>query len=191
LTVSALENWHITEDEFLRFEEEATYGAEYVDGTVRLMSGASVNHGVLAGLLFGAVLPGALAKGCRSSSQGTKLRFEHGNRLRYYLPDVMVVCSPRVDDGYETSPCLVVEVLSKTTTGVDMWEKRLLYQSIESVEAYVVADPESPTLLVYRRDTTGEFAETKLGVNDRLVLACPPTDVAVADLYQGVAFPST
>jgi Uma2 family endonuclease len=188
--MSALENWHITEDEFLQFEGEAQFGAEYVDGTVRLMSGASVHHGVLTAQLVGAVLPGANAKGCRVHSQGTKLRFEHGERLRYYLPDLMVVRSPRVADAYEEAPCLVVEVLSKTTTGIDMWEKRLLYQSIESVEAYVVADPGSPTLLVYRRNATGEFFETKLGIDDRLVLDCPPTDVAVSDLYRGVEFPS-
>ncbi|MCS7069200.1 MAG: Uma2 family endonuclease [Meiothermus sp.] len=40
-----------------------------------------------------------------------------------YCPDVVVGCKPKNHEHYVEYPCLVVEVLSRSTEVLDRWEK--------------------------------------------------------------------
>ena len=62
-----------------------------------------------------------------------KLRIEEANT--FYYPDVMVVCAPTDQNPqamYETAPCLLVEVTSKSTAQNDRLAKYAAYTALPS-----------------------------------------------------------
>jgi Uma2 family endonuclease len=92
----------------------------------------------------------------------------------------MVACRPRVDDRWETEPCLLVEVLSPSTHCEGIVEKLTAYCSIESLEAYILIDHESGDIGVHRR-VGATWAVEGYQRGDSFALSCPPMTVNVDD----------
>lgn len=99
-----------------------------------------------------------------------KVRIEAANR--FYYPDVMVCCGPveaEPDIDYETAPQLIVEVLSPSTAANDDGEKRINYQTLASLNEYLLLDPTSGAATLYRRG--GSFwTRIQLDRHDQLEL---------------------
>jgi Uma2 family endonuclease len=78
-------------------------------------------------------------------------------------PDIVVVCDPKkLDDrGCKGSPDLIIEILSPSTTRMDMTVKFDLYQRF-GVKEYWIVHPNDQTVLVFKRLETGLY-----GVPDR------------------------
>ena len=74
-----------------------------------------------------------------------------------YLPDAMVACGPTPPDDarYLDDPSLVVEVLSPSTTRTDPTEKRVAYQEIPTLRAYLVVETEWRAVHRHWRDAEG------------------------------------
>ena len=78
----------------------------------------------------------ALKAGCRLYQSDMKLVIE--NSTSFFYPDVMLVCSPDNGNPYaESSPCLLVEVLSESTASHDRFGKYGMYTAIPSLETYL------------------------------------------------------
>ena len=139
--------------DYLDLERDAERRHEFLDGEVVAMAGGSRAHNLLTtrvARLFGNHLEGS---SCRVYQSDMKVRIERGNR--FYYPDVMVCCDPLgpdADDYYETAPKLFVEVLSPRTAANDDGEKRVNYQTLESVIEYLLLDPETGAAVLYRRN---------------------------------------
>ncbi len=56
----------------------------------------------------------------------------------FYYPDVMVTCGDRIDEYYEKNPCLLVEVLSNRTAQNDRHAKLQAYQTIPTLQTYLI-----------------------------------------------------
>ena len=57
----------------------------------------------------------------------------------FYYPDLLVTCDPNDNEKYfKTNPNLIVEVLSDSTQTTDRREKRINYQTIDSLQEYVL-----------------------------------------------------
>lgn len=77
--------------------------------------------------------PLARRKGCRLYVADMKLRV---GEATFYYPDLTAVCAPPPENPfYEEAACLVVEVLSPATEGVDRREKLWRYLSLPSLKA--------------------------------------------------------
>ncbi len=76
-----------------------------------------------------------------------------------YEPDVTVTCESNVDMDATTvlNPCLLVDVLSPSTQGVDTGGKLAGYFSLESVRHYILVDPKKRQVVVHTRQS-GEIA---------------------------------
>ena len=139
-------------DEYLALERDAERRHEYLDGELVAMTGASRAHNLLAtriARLLGNHLEGSP---CRVFQSDMKVQVERANR--FYYPDVMVRCEPlgaEADDYYESAPRLIVEVLSPKTAAIDDGEKRVNYQTLESLEEYLLFDPNTHEAVIYRR----------------------------------------
>ena len=160
----------LTVDEYLAAERDAGVRHEYLNGELVAMAGGSRAHNLLAsrsGRLLGNHLEGTP---CRVYQADMKVRIDAANR--FYYPDVMVCCNPvaeEPDEYYETSPCLIIEVLSPRTAANDDGEKRINYQTLGSLQEYLLLDPTGHTALLYRR--TGDvWMRYALGVGDTLEL---------------------
>ena len=82
----------------------------------------------------------------------------------------------------------MVEVLSPSSEGDDEGDKRRDFQSLASVQAYVLVAQDERCVKVYRRDDRGEWRDTPDVYRDGQSFELPALAgaVAVADVYEGV-----
>ena len=138
----------ISEEEYLNGELTSEIKHEYIDGYVYAMSGASKNHDRIAGnifLEFGNHLKKTL---CEPFTSDMKVKVGS----KYFYPDVTVVCDDKTQAEYYTeSPVILVEVLSKSTRRRDEKLKRMIYQTIPTLQEYVLIEQDFVDVEVCRR----------------------------------------
>ena len=175
----------ISEEEYLRLEDESEERHEYVDGVLRLMAGTTEEHNEIVLNIATYLLPIARAKQCRVRTENVKLRLPFGSKRRYYYPDVTVLCAPRGEDKrIIENPCFVVEVLSKSTEQVDRIEKLETYQRIASLMQYVLVDQSKRKVEIYSRDEKGWRYE--LLEEGSFNVSCLNTVMTLEDVYAGL-----
>ena len=176
----------IDEDRYLEGEMRAEVRHEFVNGDVYAMAGGSANHNRVAGNLYARLLSGA-GQHCSPFMSDMKLRLDEGSL--FYYPDVMLVCDPSDNEAYfKTRPCMVAEVLSRSTELTDRREKWAAYQKLQSLREYVLLAQDRAYVEVYQRVNVRHWGMTVMGADDTLVLSCGDISVPVRDLYKGVDF---
>ena len=124
-------------DDYLAGEIASECKHEYLNGMVYAMAGASQRLNVLAGN----VIPGALharlrGHPCRPFGSDMLVSVKRGDDLRFYYPDVSVICRPAGPTArVQNEPAVVFEVLSPSTARIDTGEKRMAYLTIPTLEA--------------------------------------------------------
>ena len=178
-------------EEYLAAERSAEVRHEYVDGELFAMTGASRAHDAIALNVAAALLEHLRGGPCRVALADMKVRVESLNR--FYYPDVVVSCNAvaeEPDDYVETRPTLVVEVLSPSTAATDRREKRLGYQTIPSLQEYVLVHQDRVAMEVFRRQ--GElWTRAEHTAGERVVLASLGFEVEPLDLYRGSGVPTS
>ena len=172
----------ITVEDYLEGEKASDVRHEYVAGAVHAKAGASGLHNLLT-LAFAAGLRQHLrGSPCRVFMSDMKVRV----RDAFYYPDLVVVCGA-IDTGayYQTAPTLVIEILSESTEARDRLEKRLAYQSLESLMEYVLVTQDKMRIEVYRRLEDGWQLET-YSYGDRVRFASIHYEAAIEQLYEDV-----
>jgi Uma2 family endonuclease len=153
--IASPEYSYLTPDEYLQREERSSVKHEYIDGEVYAMAGATDAHVTIA-LNIAILLRNHLrASGCRVYISDMKARIESKNR--FYYPDVMVSCDRRDRDTatYKQFPCLIIEVLSDSTEAFDRGDKFIDYQSLESLQEYVLVNSKKARIECFRRGEDG------------------------------------
>ncbi len=171
-----------SEQEYLDGERHSELRHEYIDGQVYAMTGASRAHGLIVNALAYAMTPAARRKGCQLFTSDMKLRLEIGGKTCFYYPDLLLSCDPQDREPYfSRSPCLIVEVLSESTARIDRREKLLAYQTLPSLQAYLLVEQEARRVELYRRanDWRVEYHDEGEVWLDCLELALPLADVYV------------
>ncbi len=165
--------------DYLAGERDAGLRHEYVYGEVFAMAGASVTHNLITGNVSRAFGNAAAAGDCRVYASDMKVRV--GDALFYY-PDVMIVCALPADDYYETAPCVVVEVASKTTWRNDYLEKRFAYLELESLQFYLLIDSRKRAITGFRRGQNG-WEEHVYTSEDEVAIPCIDTTITFEMAY--------
>ena len=83
-----------------------------------------------------------------------------------------------------TSPCLVIEISSPSTQATDKREKRINYQTIDSLQEYVLVSQDEIELKVYRRDNDNDWTVETFGKDDDLQLNSVGLTLTMADVYE-------
>lgn len=142
--------------DYLALERNSPCKHEFVNGIVYAMAGASRQHDLIKGDVFGALL-GRLAPPCQVFSSDVRVRIRTASDECYYYPDNSVTCSDLDTDAYEvTQPSLVVEVLSRSTEDADRGYKFDDYRKLPSLQEYVLVHQERACVELYRRRTNWE-----------------------------------
>ena len=115
---------------------------------------------------------------------------ETENAIRY--PDLVVdPARPDNPKGRRAeAPVLMVEVLSPSSGGRDFVEKRAEYQTIASLEAYIVAAQDEPICWLWQRDAQGVFPATPVEVVGReasIALDGRAIALPMAEIYRGIS----
>ena len=168
----------VTVAEYLEAEQDAETRHEYVYGEVFALAGGSVTHNVIGANVV-RFLGNAAGSECRAYGSDMKLRVEE--RLFYY-PDAMVVCEAPADDFYETSPCVIVEVVSPSTARKDRLEKRFAYLALGSLQLYLLIDSRKRAVTGYYRQPQG-WEERLFAPDDAVPVPCVNSRLSFGELY--------
>ena len=178
------ENPLISEQDYLAGEQLSEVRHEYVAGVVYAMAGASDKHNFISHNIGGMLYLHFRGKTCEPFGSDMKLRMEFGSGTVFYYPDAMVCCDSTDDATYfRERPVLIVEILSPKTARVDQREKLLAYQTLPSLEVYVMIDQDQCRLIIHRRANHWQ-SEFLTRPDDLLTVPALDWSVPVRDLYE-------
>jgi Uma2 family endonuclease len=181
-------NWVSVED-YLAGELASETKHEYVDGQVFAMAGARNLHNIIGGNVHAFLHHRLRGKPCRPFNSDTKIHIQTEGKIRFYYPEVSVICRQNpLDDSFQDEPVVVFEVLSKKTRHKDEGEKKDAYLTIPSLMAYVLLEQDFPSALVHRRTNAGFVSEVYRGLDAVLSFPEIGTELPLSEVYEGVEF---
>ncbi|MCI5195694.1 MAG: Uma2 family endonuclease [Candidatus Electrothrix sp. AW5] len=139
----------ISEQEYLDGELLSEVKHEFIDGSVYAMAGASADHGRIAGNLFAAFLHHLRKQKSPCEPFQADMKVKTGTK--YFYPDVLISCEQEENDYYRNAPLLIVEVVSQSTRKKDNTIKRQSYQTLPSLEEFVLIEQDFVDVEVCRR----------------------------------------
>ena len=176
-----------TPEEYLALEEKAEYRSEYENGEIIAMAGGSLDHArIISNIdrLFGNKL-----KTCESFTTDVKVRVE--NYRKFYYPDVLVICGK--PEFYQkrsdtiTNPILIVEVLSDSTEAKDRGEKFAAYQTLETLQEYVLVSQDKAKVEQFRREDDGSWKyQATIGLQSSVKFISIEIELMLNDIFQRV-----
>lgn len=167
---------HMTEAEYLAFEERAKVRHEYVAGHVFAMTGSTDAHNHICGNIFASIHARLKGLPCEVYCNDMKVRIAAANS--FYYPDIMVSCEGfQSKSVFKEQPVLVLEILSPSTKQIDLREKLVAYQKIETVKEYVIVHQDRQQIDVYRRADNNKWEFESIGREKTLQLHSLPGDV--------------
>jgi Uma2 family endonuclease len=182
---------YYTPEEYLAQEEVSEFRSEYRDGEIVPMMGGSINHNQIAGNVY-AYLKFMLRK-TDIKPYINDLRLWIAQYRQYTYPDVLLI---RGQPGFHEqrmdtilNPCLIVEVLSKSTRNYDRTEKFRYYRSIAEIREYILIDQYEIGVEQYvkKEDNSWLFRTYESG-SEKVTLPTVNLEIAIADIYENVTF---
>ena len=180
----------LTPDEYLIKEREAEFKSEFRDGHIIAMPGASRQHNLISGNIFGELYMQLLNRKCEVYVND--MRVKVCNSGLYTYPDVVVVCDePRFEDAHVDTllnPTVIVEVLSTSTEVYDRNEKFLSYQTLESLQEYILVSQKNVSVeqYIFQRDNWSMNVFSSL--DDLLHIVSIECTLTVKAIYAKVDF---
>lgn len=174
-------------DEYLALEQTSSVKHEYVAGTLYAQAGMTRRHNRIVMNIAARLWEAVRGTPCRVAVADVKLSIDIGNDTLFYYPDVMVSCSPEPESPlYEDTPCLVVEVTSPSSDGIDRREKLLHYKQLAGLKSYLIVAQDARRVTRFERDEQGRWWEAEVTAEGALPLRCPELTLTVAEIYEGL-----
>ncbi|MES2734378.1 MAG: Uma2 family endonuclease [Bacteroidota bacterium] len=191
---NALENsihFFASREEYLELEAKAAYKNEYLQGEIVAMSGGSINHSTIGVNTVAALHRLLRGSTCRVLNSDTKLEIALFNSFVY--PDAMVICGEiqlaENRNDIAKNPVLIVEVLSPSTESLDRGKKFRYYQSLSTLQEYVLISSTLPYVESYYRqsENSWHFTVTK-EMTATLTIQSLGLQIDLTDLYENILF---
>ena len=179
----------IPADDYLQGELISSLKHEFVAGHVYAMSGGNMAHQRIARNFARHAGNQLTGKPCEPTSSDFLVRVQLGSDEAMYYPDGMIICHPVADDEQFTkAPTVILEVLSPSTRRIDEAQKYRDYLTIPSLQTYILAETESPTLTLFRREGDSFKREIICGLDKTLDLQEVELSIDFTDLFEDVQF---
>jgi Uma2 family endonuclease len=175
--------------DYLAAEQDSPTRHELIGGVIVAMAGGSDEHNAITMQLAMACGP-RLLRSCRYYSPDQRFWIASTAHGRYSVGSI--ICGPPEHPAHDrqatTNPTVVVEVLSPSSEGDDEGDKRRDFQSLASLQAYVLVAQDERLVRVYRRGDRDEWRDTPDVYRDGQSFELPALAgaIAVADVYEGV-----
>lgn len=180
----------LTEEEYLAIERQAEFRSEFYNGEMFAMAGASRRHNRIVTNLVTALDNQLRERPCNVYSNDMRVKVPITGLYTY--PDVVITCgAERFNDDRQDAllnPLVIVEVLSDSTEAYDRGKKFEHYQSIDSLNTYVLVAQYAPRVEQYVRQEGGKFwiySETH-GVDAAVRIESVGCDLKLGDIYAKV-----
>jgi Uma2 family endonuclease len=177
-----------TLQDYLDIEEISAVRHEYLAGDIYAMAGGTPEHAALCAAIVGSLSAQLRGRECRPYTSDLRVRVPQTGLATY--PDAAVICGPIERDPasptHVTNPSVVFEVLSAGTEAYDRTEKRLHYQQLAALQAFVLVAQDRRSVEVWRRE--GEaWVHTGFGAGERVMLDAIGCVLDVDDVYAQAA----
>jgi Uma2 family endonuclease len=175
--------------DYLAAEQSSERRHELLDGVIVAMAGGSHEHNAIASRFAGLFMT-RLPRGDRGYSPDQRFWIAAASRARY--SDGSIICGPPAHPPHDgqatTNPLVVVEVLSPSSEGHDDGDKRRDFQSLTSLQAYVLAAQDERCVTVYRRDERGAWRDEPdvYRNGDQFELPSLTRAIAVDEVYDDI-----
>ncbi len=181
---------HYSPDEYLVHETESLTKHEYFDGKIVAMAGATDAHVTIAGNLFTELRSHLRGSSCRVYISDMKARIDAHNR--FFYSDLLITCDPcdAETSTYKRFPKLIIEVLSHSTESFDRGQKFADYQTLNSLEEYVLIDSKTRHVEVFCRYTDGLWIYQNYNDHETFQLTSLNYTGTFATLYEDVTLES-
>jgi Uma2 family endonuclease len=175
--------------DYLAAQQNSDSRLEYIDGVIVAMAGGSDEHNAIAGRLAGLSF-NRVSGDCRYYTPDQRFWIAASGRGRY--SDGSIICGtpahPPHDDQASTNPVVAFEVLSPSSEGDDEGDKRTDFQSLPSLQAYVVVAQDDRCVRVFRRDDENVWRSEPdtYRDGDRFELPTLTSSIEVAEVYDNI-----
>src|SRR5580704_12562062 len=106
----------VTVEDYLAGELISPIKHEYLGGVIYAMAGAKNAHNLIASNTLASLWSRLRRRVCRPFNSDTKIRVRLPTQVRFYYPDVSVICRPNPQtDSFQDEPAVLVEVTSRRT----------------------------------------------------------------------------
>lgn len=178
----------MTVEEYFAYDEASDYKNEYIDGEIYPMTGGTLNHGTIIANTIVALGIRLRASNCKVISSDMRVRV---SPTRYVYPDMSVVCGGAETADRATNllnPTLIVEVTSPSSIDSDRVIKRDFYETVRSIQAYLVIDQHRLLVELYTRNEGGWLLHRFSDLDAVVPLAPIGCDLPLAEIYAGIEF---
>lgn len=180
--MSQLHRKPMTSAEFLAWEAKQEFKWEFDGFQPVAMTGGTDAHAAIQGNLLTALT--TRLRGKRCYARNSEVKVEIGSKYRY--PDAFVSCTRVAPTAtIAAEPVVIFEVLSEGTAKVDRTTKLMEYQSLSSVQRYVLLEQDQVVATVITRVEIGWSIEV---LNAAGTLSMPEIgiEVPISELYEGL-----
>jgi Uma2 family endonuclease len=186
---TALRTPPMTREQFFQWAQAQDARYEFDGFQPVAMTGGNLRHNVLHLNIHTALRQRLRGTGCRPLGADAGLA-TIGDSVRY--PDALVTCTPITGDEYVTPNVVVVfEVISPTSGRTDRIVKVREYAAVPSILRYIIVESASIGLTVLERQSGDQkWTVTTLVADDTLLLPEIGIAIPIAELYEGVDFPT-
>ena len=179
----------LTPEQYLEIERKAESKSEYYAGEMFAMSGAKEAHNLVVVNLIAELRRQLRPRHCRVYPSDMRVRVSSTGLYTY--SDVMALCGePKfLDDERDTllNPALIVEVLSPSTEAYDRGRKFEHYQTVESLQEYLLAIPDRVHIDLFKRQADGTWNLASASrMEDSVHLQSIDCRLLLADIYDQV-----
>ncbi len=175
-------------EDFLDFAEQSEEWYEYIDGEPVRMELATYSHNVIITAVLVSLERQICEIDCMLLGPGMLVK---AGPATLVAPDVSVVCGEpetEADTRILLNPTVVVEVISPTSVNHDRVVKRDFYESVASIQAYLIIDQHRPLAELYTRSATGWQLQTFTSLDDEVALDALACQLPLRDIYQKIDF---
>lgn len=188
--MSALPKHTPTPAEYLEQERAADYKSEYIAGEIFAMSGAKLNHNRVQTNLIRSIGNHLVNRPCDVLGSDMKVWIDDAESFVY--PDLSGLCGDfdfydEREDVY-TNPQFVIEILSASTESYDRGKKFLYYQTLASLQEYVLVSQDKMIVETFRKNGSDWIYHVYKNEDDSLRLESVDCEVRLSEIYRNVKF---
>jgi Uma2 family endonuclease len=182
---------HYSIDEYFALEETTEYRNEYRNGEIVTMTGGSINHNqIIVNLVI------ALSLVLREQNYGVyanDLRLWIPRYNEYTYPDILIIKDEPIFQERRTdtvvNPCIIFEILSKSTSSRDRGDKFTFYRSISEFQEYILIDQYQVHIEQFSKIPEGNWLLTESDVEDGILnLVSVKCQIPHRQIYERVKF---
>lgn len=189
--MSAQPRTSLTPEEYLAFEAQSADKHEYYGGVVVALAGGNEAHSIICSNLNALLHSQLRQRPCLVYTSDLKVKAERPRKYMY--PDLSITCGQALfEDSARRvllNPIVIIEVLSDSTEQYDRGKKFQYYQSILSVQEYILVAQDAKHIDHYQRQADNLWLLSSIDVDHgQLYLPSIDCTIILEEVYAKVPF---